>query len=240
MTVSLQPRLPWLGRRSRTPSSWTGWTTLSSSSTLDRLAVDDLEDDLVDVHRVGVGGGVVELPDLGVADRRVLRDRVASTCARIQQAPVAASPTTCPSNASTAARPSNRSTAPRCRASGRVTGRRRQRRDRRQPQEPRRRRVDPCLERGHDPELHDLPGRRRVGDCRSRSPGSPPPNGSSGPTLREDVAADRHVREVDDQVGPLGEAHQQPVAVDRGEVDRRRQEAALVADLPDLDPRDRR
>src|SRR5687768_8728220 len=38
------------------------------------LAVDDLEDDLVDVHRVGVASGVVELPDFGRADFRVLGD----------------------------------------------------------------------------------------------------------------------------------------------------------------------
>ena len=47
------------------------------------------------------------------------------------------------------------------------------------------------------------------GSDRSKSSsGSPPPNGSSGPMLREDVAADRDVREVDDEVGPLGERHQ--------------------------------
>ena len=70
------------------------------------------------------------------------------------------------------------------------------------------------------------------------SSGIPPPNGSSGPTLPEDVAADRHVREVDDDVGALGQAHEDPVVVIRRDVHRRRQEAALVADLPDLDARD--
>ena len=36
------------------------------------LAVDHLEGQLVDVHRVRVGGGVVDLPNLGVADPGVL------------------------------------------------------------------------------------------------------------------------------------------------------------------------
>ena len=52
------------------------------------------------------------------------------------------------------------------------------------------------------------------------------------------MPADRDVGEIDDQVGALGEADEQPVAVVGGEVDRRREESALVADLPHLDPRD--
>jgi hypothetical protein len=40
------------------------------------LAVHDLEDDFVDVHRVGVGRRVVELPDLGGADCGVLGHRI--------------------------------------------------------------------------------------------------------------------------------------------------------------------
>src|SRR6266545_3085756 len=40
------------------------------------LAVHDLEGDLVDVHRMGVGGGVVDLPDLGCTDGGVLGYRV--------------------------------------------------------------------------------------------------------------------------------------------------------------------
>jgi putative drug exporter of the RND superfamily len=39
----------------------------------------------------------------------------------------------------------------------------------------------------------------------------------------------------DDQVGPFGQAHQQPVSVGGGQVDRRGHKAALVADLPHLD-----
>jgi hypothetical protein len=58
------------------------------------------------------------------------------------------------------------------------------------------------------------------------------------PDVAEDVAAHGDVREVDDHVGPLGEAHQEAVAVSRGEIDRRCEEPALVADLPDLDSRD--
>src|SRR6266508_360290 len=43
---------------------------------LERLAVDDLELHLVDVDGVGVFGEVVELPDLGGSQRRVLGDRI--------------------------------------------------------------------------------------------------------------------------------------------------------------------
>ena len=42
----------------------------------DVLAVDHLEGDVVDVHRVGVLGGVVELPYLDGASVRVLGERV--------------------------------------------------------------------------------------------------------------------------------------------------------------------
>ena len=66
----------------------------------------------------------------------------------------------------------------------------------------------------------------------------PPPNGSSGPTLREHVAARGDVGEVDDHIGAFGQAHEQPVAVVGREVDRRGEEAALVPDLPGLDARD--
>ena len=41
----------------------------------DILPVDDLEDDFVDVNRVSVGGGVVELPQLGCTNHWVLGDR---------------------------------------------------------------------------------------------------------------------------------------------------------------------
>ncbi len=61
-------------------------------------------------------------------------------------------------------------------------GRRRERRDRRQGQELRRRRRvrrKPWA----DPELQDLPGRVRIGHRKVGSPGTPPPNGASGPTL---------------------------------------------------------
>ena len=59
-----------------------------------------------------------------------------------------------------------------------------------------------------------------------------------GSDVGEHVVADRHVGEVDDQVGPLGQPHQQPVAVAGGEVDRGFEEAALVADRPHLDAGD--
>ena len=70
------------------------------------------------------------------------------------------------------------------------------------------------------------------------SPGFAAAEGLVRTDVAEDVVAHRHVGEVDDQVGSLGQAHEQPVAVGRGEVDRRGQEAALVADLPDLDAGD--
>ena len=62
--------------------------------------------------------------------------------------------------------------------------------------------------------------------------------GLVGSDVAEHVVADRHVGEVDDQIGPLGQAHQQPVAVVGGEVHRGGEEAALVADRPDLDAGD--
>ena len=62
------------------------------------------------------------------------------------------------------------------------------------------------------------------------SSGTPPPNGSSGPTLPRTWLPDRHVGEVDDHVGALGQAHEEPVPVVGGEVHRRGEEAALVAD----------
>ena len=79
-----------------------------------------------------------------------------------------------------------------------------------------------------DPELHHLAGRVGVGGVEVVA-GSPPPNGSSGAEVEQrDLGADRDVAEVDDHVGPLGGAHQQPL-----ELHRRGQEAALGADLPE-------
>ena len=56
--------------------------------------------------------------------------------------------------------------------------------------------------------------------------------------VAQDVAAFRHVGEVHDQVGALRQTQQQPVAVVGGQVHGGRQEAALVADRPDLHTRD--
>ena len=75
MTVSLKPVLPGL-RRAWVAVELDRLDDLAVLVQDEALAVDDLEGDLVDVHRVGVGGGVVELPDLGGADGRVLGDRV--------------------------------------------------------------------------------------------------------------------------------------------------------------------
>ena len=52
------------------------------------------------------------------------------------------------------------------------------------------------------------------------------------------MVAHWHVGEVDDDIGALGRAHEQLVAVDGGQVDRRSQETTLVADLPDFDAGD--
>jgi hypothetical protein len=46
--------------------------------------------------------------------------------------------------------------------------------------------------------------------------------------------AGRNTAEIDDQVGAFRGRHQQPVSVVRAQLHRGRQEAALVADLPDL------
>ena len=62
MTVSLRPVSQGSGAANRAVSNG--------------CAVDDLEQDLVDVDRVGVRGEVVQLPHLGRAHGRVLRDRV--------------------------------------------------------------------------------------------------------------------------------------------------------------------
>ena len=90
---------------------------------------------------------------------------------------------------------------------------RRQRGDRGQLQELRRGRVVGA-DGGHDAELQIWPVVSGSATSKS-STGSPPPKGSSGPTLPSTWLPDGHVGEVDDQVGPLGEAHQQPVVVGR-------------------------
>ena len=66
MTVSLNPFSHGSGGRGSPiePERWIGLAVLVGD---EALAVDDLEGDLVDVHRVRIGGEVVELPDLGVA-----------------------------------------------------------------------------------------------------------------------------------------------------------------------------
>lgn len=90
----------------------------------------------------------------------------------------------------------------------------------------------------HDPELHDPPGRRRVRglEVYARLAAAV---GLVRPDVGQPVVALRHGGEVDDDVGPLGRAEQQPQAV-RGQVVWRRQEAAIVADLVDPHPRDAR
>jgi hypothetical protein len=92
-------------------------------------------------------------------------------------------------------------------------------------------------EGGADAELHDLARRGRVGNIEvvGRLTAAERFVGSE---VAEHIAPHRHVGEVDDQIGPLGKAHQQPVAVSGGEVDRGSEKPTLVADRPDLDARD--
>ena len=78
MTVSLNPDSHSSGPLGVEPGST--WTVAAVSSMMMPLAVDHLEQHLVHVHRVGVAGGVVELPELGGAHRRVLRDRLGPRC----------------------------------------------------------------------------------------------------------------------------------------------------------------
>ena len=226
----LPAALPGLGRVGL-PASWTGWMTSPLSRQGEALPVDDLEGDLVDVHRVGVGGGVVELPDLGGA-----HGGFSLTSSSHFFATRFPARRRCPAGPRRA--PSKNADASSSSASGRVVP-------------PWKWRVMAGSSRNCGGVVGSgatagttrncmtwpvCPGRRPA----KSTPGTPPPNGSSGPTLPEDVVADRHVGEVDDQVGPFGQAHQQPVAVGGGQVDRRGQEAALVADLPDLDAGDLR
>ena len=201
------------------------------------LAVHHLEDHLVDVHRVRVGGGVVELPDLGRADRRVLGDRLHPHLRRpaCRSSTVPSSASTGPSTGSpSASKPmpifsmsaSGRVTvaagsgamAGSCRNCGGVVG--------------------SGADRRHDAELHDLagawPGRRpvevdarhaaaerlvRARRCRARSC-------RPGTLVKSTITSARSARPISSRLPQRGEVH------------RRGQEAALVADLPDLDARD--
>ena len=89
----------------------------------------------------------------------------------------------------------------------------------------------------HDSELHDLAGCGRIRDVEINSRDAAAER-LVRPDVAEHVVAERHVREVDDDVCPLGGRHQQTVSGGR-DVDRSGQEPTLVADLPDLDSRDR-
>jgi hypothetical protein len=125
------------------------------------LAVHDLEHDFVDVHRVGIRGGVVDLPALGRADRGF--SVTGSIQWRIVQTPAETVPRSASTGPSTSSPSSSvPSLASSISATCRVTvaagsG------DRRQPEELRRGRGVGA-DRGNDPKLHDLSGRRRVGD----------------------------------------------------------------------------
>jgi hypothetical protein len=95
----------------------------------------------------------------------------------------------------------------------------------------RRRRVGG--EGGTDVELHDLTGRLRIGDLEVDARHAAAER-LVGTGVRQHVATHRDVGEVDDHVGALGRSHDQPVACRRRQVGGRRQEPALIANLPGL------
>ena len=198
MTVSLKPVSQALVAGARRQLN--GWTTSSPSAPA--LPVDDLELDLVDVDRVGVRGEVVDLPDLGRADGRVLGDRVH---------PLACATGAVPARA--------------CRAAPLADRRRRDVSESTSFSE-----TCACLARRaerRDAAEHEPAGwRARVARRRSRRPGTASPGrwcpgrpGRSrlrarrrrrarpGPGCCRTISVpDRHVREVDDHVRPLGQA----------------------------------
>ena len=134
MTVSLKPVSHGSGA-AMSPSSWIGWTT--SPGVDEALAVHHLERDLVDVDRVGVGGDVVDLPDLGLPTAGF--SVTGSIHLRSVHAPSATVPRSRPRpDRSTCARPSRRCRTPsrdldRAPARRRDASLARQRRERGQP-----------------------------------------------------------------------------------------------------------
>ncbi|MFC5041181.1 hypothetical protein [Ornithinimicrobium kibberense] len=87
-----------------------------------------------------------------------------------------------------------------------------------------------------DAQLHHPTGGGRVGRVEVHA-GLPSPVRLVRAQVGDDVLADGHVREVEDDIRPLGRGHQQTQAVLR-QVVRRGQEAAVVADLVGPDPGD--
>jgi hypothetical protein len=184
---------------------------------------------------VRVGSRVVQLPDLGVADARVFGHRVhPRVLDRLPGLDRAKDRFDRTFNLAAFVVLPGRGLLDEPECPGPY--RRRQRGDRWQPEELRWcRRVGGGG--GDDAELHDLAGGVRIGD-REVIAGLPAPERFIRPHIPEDVVPDRDVREVDDHVGALGEPHQDPVVVVRGDVHRGSEEAALIADLPDLDAAD--
>ncbi len=151
------------------------------------------------------------------------------------------SPSTAPNMAS--AGPSQDVDIISMRAKGRVTVLAGKWGDGRQGEELRRRRRV-RRDRGDDPELQDLTGRVRIGHLevllvRLAADGRlPAAEGLVRSEVAQHVAPHRDVGEVDDEVSALGQPHEKPVAVGRGQVHGCGQEATLVADGPDLDTHD--
>src|SRR5215208_7864813 len=208
----------------------------------DRLAADDLKGHLVYVDRVGVGGEVVDLPDLDGSHGRVLRERLApaervSAAVRVERSQVRLG--RCERLAVRAvqddvavlvgAHPYRGGLLLVERDLARV-GRGAEWRDGRQ-RELARRGAGVDAGGGADTEAHYLPGRVGVGRLEVDA-GDPAAEGFVRSDVLEDhLAARRDVREVDDHVGALGRAEQQ-----LRQLDGRGQEAALVADLPQRQP----
>src|SRR5215218_441144 len=208
----------------------------------DRLAADDLKGHLVYVDRMGVGGEVVELPDLDGSHGRVLRERLVpakrlSAAVRVERSQVGLG--RCERLAVRAvqddvailvgAHPYRAGLLLVERDLARV-GRGAEWRDRRQC-ELARRGAGVDAGGSADMEAHYLPGRVGVGGLEVDA-GDPAAEGFvRSDVLEDDFAADREVREVDNRVGALGRAEQQ-----LRQLDGRGQEAALVPDLPERQP----
>ena len=193
------------------------------------LPVHDLEGDLVDVDRMGVRGEVVELPDLGVPTLGFSvtgspRPRDAA-CRRHRRYP-AGPPPGRPRTADIISISASRRVvllpgAVRWRgAAGTAAGS--------WDRGPAAGTTRNCMTWPVESGSADVEVPLRL----------PAAEGLVRSDVAQDVPPDRDCGEVDDEIGPLRQPHEQPVAVIDGQVDRRREEAALVADLPDLDPRD--
>jgi hypothetical protein len=194
------------------------------------LPVHDFEDDLVDVDRVGVPRGVHELPDLGRPDRRVLRYLVhpqALDGHAIDDVPEQRRERALGLVArSVVARPhplDERELPRHCWL--------RQWLDARELEEARRCRVVNLLARD-DTEFEHLPGGLGIRRLEVNA-GPASAERLVRPEVPQHIAPRTDAREVDDHVRALGRPEQH-VTTELRQVDRLREKASLVADLPRL------